>query len=312
MKKLISFFQSNHSVAPFYVAASVWTSYVLLFSLYWLKDWLALAILTFAAFLLTQVLCREVPPADETAPWFRKPRYAVRVMAGLILVTALWSLVMRPASLPKVETGTWISDENELISETTQTTITILNSHWDPSHNTVCAVAIVDNTKGWALQDYASTLGASWGLGPSDFLLLFDSAASTPESPVWHLAYGDVPAKEMSSEQQELLVAAFERGYTEGGLNSGISSLFVEMSSLFKQLPFDTTDFYMMFLYNFYTDSGWTNTPAMAIPPTLLLFLSIFSICALLDRRRYRSYMDLCELGEASMDDYIPILWGRD
>lgn len=299
-------------VTPFYVAAGLWALYILLFPVYWLRDWLILALLTGCVFVAAREICGTVRPKEGEKKWYQTVRGAAAVLAAVVVLTGGFTLLTRPISMPEVNIGEWVSDEQNLLNEDTETEVVRLNGLWNESHNTVCAVAVVDGTKGWTPEDYGSTLGCSWHLGPNDLLLVIDSAASTPDVPAWHLSYGDTLTKELSAEQIEKINAAFLAGYEKSGMDGAVVETFRAFAEIFPALPFDTTDFYMLFLYNFYTDSGWSDRVSMRVTPVLLSIASVFAVWAILDRRRYRLYQDLCEAGEADPADYDPVFWGRN
>lgn len=303
---------TTRPVAPFYVSAGMWALYILLFPVYWLRDWLVLALVTGCVFFAARELCGIVRSPKDPQPWHKTMRGAAAILAAVILLTSALTLLTRPAALPDVSLGEWISDENDLLSEDAENEIRRLNELWNESHNTVCAVAIVDSTKGWTPEVYGSTLGSCWSLGPNDLLLVFDSGASTMDTPVWHLSYGDTLTKELSSQQLAMIQEAFAAGYAESGLDGAVTQTFQSFAAVFPLLPFDTTDFYMMFLYNFYTDSGWKDHVSMRVTPVLLSIASVFAVWAILDRRRYRAFQDLCEAGQADPRDYTPVFWGRN
>ena len=77
------------------------------------------------------------------------------------------------------------------------------------------AVAAVDDIRGWSSEDYARELGARWGLGANDMLLLLVKGGD------WYVACGDNLADLMTDTQQTRLKTALDTPYYAGGLFPG-------------------------------------------------------------------------------------------
>ena len=112
--------KANRPVAPFYAAAGMWGLYILLFPIRRPVDWLLLALLTGAVFLIARGLCGITRAPEKKQPWLQTTRGGAAVLAAVVLLTGGWTLLRQPAPLPEVSIGNWISDEADLLSEKTE------------------------------------------------------------------------------------------------------------------------------------------------------------------------------------------------
>ena len=313
------------SVAPYYAAAGIWIVYLILYRIYRLTDLLLLALVATLGFIISALFCdgeklnilfSPDKPAGrwvEILEFLQKKKNAQAILILSVLLSGLIAFLLHPATMPKVSVGTWICDQEDLLSDDAETTITILNDQWNEQHNAVCTVATVSSTAGWDLAEYTTSLGNKWGLGPNDMTLVIDTGAAASDTPYWHIAYGDTLITEMSDAQREQIHTAFESGYAADGYDGAVRGVFFACAEIFRTLPFDTTDFYMMFLYNFYTDSGWTDHSSITISSVLLVIWIVFVIWAVLDRIRYQHYLRVkAQFPGIRLPYYHAMFWGRN
>ena len=78
----------------------------------------------------------------------------------------------QPSELPQVEYHQWICDDAGMLTDATKDAIRQYNSAWDSKYYAIVAVATVDSLTGWTPEEAALQLGADWGLGTNDMLLL--------------------------------------------------------------------------------------------------------------------------------------------
>ena len=104
--------------------------------------------------------------------FYQKRGFALVVLILAIIGSGVYGISKKPAALPEVSYYNWICDEAGLLDQETRQTIQDYNTAWNEQYYAVVAVAAVDDIRGWSSEDYARELGARWGLGANDMLLL--------------------------------------------------------------------------------------------------------------------------------------------
>ena len=132
------------------------------------------------------------------------------VLILAILGASVYGISKKPASLPEVSYSNWICDQAGLLTQDARQTIQEYNTAWNKQYYAVVAVAAVDNIRGWKPEDYARELGAKWGLGANDMLLLLVKGGD------WYVACGDDLADQMTDTQQAKLKTALDTPYYAG------------------------------------------------------------------------------------------------
>ena len=137
------------------------------------------------------------------------PASMTKVMTALLVLEANPDLDT-PVTLPEVKYHQWICDEAGLLSEKTKEEIQQYNSDWDSRYYAAVAVATVDSITGWPLVKAAEKLGADWGLGENDMLLLLVRNGD------YYVNCGDKVRAAMTDTQQMKLKQAIETPYYNG------------------------------------------------------------------------------------------------
>ncbi|MBR3641417.1 MAG: TPM domain-containing protein [Oscillibacter sp.] len=306
--------KSARSALPVYAAACTWLVYMAVRRVYRATDFLlvlAACVVTFvAAQMLVGALSEREAASRESKPLCR-PAVAAAVCALLVLATGALRWFTRPAPLPPVHAREWVCDTQDLLADETKTQLAIFNAGWDERHDAVCAVASVASDagweSGWSADRFASTIGARWGLGPNDLLLLFVAADGMPHC---HLAYGDNLAEELTEEETARIENAVETGFAEARADGAVRELLAACTAIYPRLTFDLSQFYLLYAFNFYTDSGWTDHAAVRSWWLLGSIAATFVLWAAADLVRYRRYRRRLAAGEET-EYYHPVFWGR-
>lgn len=134
----------------------------------------------------------------------------------------------QPVTLPEVQYHQWICDEAGMLSEKTKDEIRQYNSDWDSRYYAAVAVATVDSITGWTPEKAAEKLGADWGLGENDMLLLLVRNGD------YYVSYGSKVRAFMATAdtQQMKLKQAIETPYYNGDFD-GAALAFYRQADVF-------------------------------------------------------------------------------
>ncbi len=234
--------------------------------------------------------------------FYQKRGFALVVLILAILGASVYGISKKPASLPEVSYYNWICDQAGLLTQDARQTIQEYNTAWNDKYYAVAAVAAVDNIHGWKSEDYARELGAKWGLGANDMLLLLVKGGD------WYVACGDDLADQMTDTQQTKLKTALDTPYYSGNYAEAAVAFFRQSDVVLSQTLGRTNT------------GGQSPAPGqrwqepagasgVSIAGVVLLIMCIFVIWALLDRMRYNRYRHRPVVVGGPV--YYPIFWGR-
>ena len=233
--------------------------------------------------------------------FYQKRGFALVVLILAILGASVYGISKKPASLPEVSYSNWICDQAGLLTQDARQTIQEYNTAWNDKYYAVAAVAAVDNIRGWKPEDYARELGAKWGLGANDMLLLLVKGGD------WYVACGDDLADQMTDIQQTKLKTALDTPYYAGDYSQAAVDFFRQSDVVLAQTlgqsgshqqPAQSRD--------------WQQPSAasgVSVSGVVLLIVGIFVIWSLLDRMRYNRYRRRPVVAGGPV--YYPIFWGR-
>lgn len=234
--------------------------------------------------------------------FYQKRGFALVVLILAILGASVYGISKKPASLPEVSYSNWICDQAALLTQDARQTIQEYNTAWNDKYYAVAAVASVDNIHGWKPEDYARELGAKWGLGANDMLLLLVKSGD------WYVACGDDLADQMTDTQQTKLKTALDTPYYAGDYSQAAVDFFRQSDVVLAQTLGRTST------------GGQSPAPGqrwqepagasgVSIAGVVLLIVCIFVVWALLDRMRYNRYRRRPAMMGGPV--YYPIFWGR-
>ena len=160
----------------------------------------------------------------------------------------------------------------------------------------------MDDIRGWSSEDYARELGARWGLGANDMLLLLVKGGD------WYVACGDNLADLMTDTQQTKLKTALDTPYYAGDYSQAAVDFFRQSDVVLAQTLGRSST------------GGQSPAPGqrwqepagasgVSIAGVVLLIVCIFVVWALLDRMRYNRYRRRPAMMGGPV--YYPIFWGR-
>ena len=161
--------------------------------------------------------------------FYQKRGFALVVLILAIIGSGVYGISKKPAAPPEVSYYNWICDEAGLLDQETRQTIQDYNTAWNKQYYAVVAVAAVDDIRGWSSEDYARELGARWGLGANDMLLLLVKGGD------WYVACGDNLADLMTDTQQTRLKTALDTPYYAGDYSQAAVDFFRQSDVVLAQ-----------------------------------------------------------------------------
>ena len=233
--------------------------------------------------------------------FYQKRGFALVVLILAILGASVYGISKKPASLPEVSYSNWICDQAGLLTQDARQTIQEYNTAWNDKYYAVAAVAAVDNIRGWKPEDYARELGAKWGLGANDMLLLLVKDGD------WYVACGDDLADQMTDTQQTKLKTALDTPYYAGDYSQATVDFFRQSDVVLAQ-TLGQSGSHQQPAQN----REWQQPSAasgVSVSGVVLLIVGIFVIWSLLDRMRYNRYRRRPVVAGGPV--YYPIFWGR-
>ena len=219
----------------------------------------------------------------------------------------------QPSELPQVEYHQWICDDAGMLTDTTKDAIRQYNSAWDSKYYAIVAVATVDSLTGWTPEEAALQLGADWGLGANDMLLMM------VRNDDYYVACGDsvLAVLNQYDTMQAKLKQSIEGLYYSGDFDGAAAAFFRQADVFYGQMAqMQPSGGYS----NSYNSGGEWNAPAktgsggVSLGSVVLLIVAILVVWALLDRVRYNRYRRRYILGapvNVVRPVYYPIFWGR-
>lgn len=233
--------------------------------------------------------------------FYQKRGFALVVLILAIIGSGVYGISKKPAAPPEVSYYNWICDEAGLLDQETRQTIQDYNTAWNKQYYAVVAVAAVDDIRGWSSEDYARELGARWGLGANDMLLLLVKGGD------WYVACGDNLADQMTDTQQTKLKTALDTPYYAGDYSQAAVDFFRQSDVVLAQ-TLGQSGSHQQPAQN----REWQQPSAasgVSVPGVVLLIVGIFVIWSLLDRMRYNRYRRRPVVAGGPV--YYPIFWGR-
>ena len=163
------------------------------------------------------------------------------------------------------------------------------------------AVAAVDDIRGWSSEDYARELGARWGLGANDMLLLLVKGGD------WYVACGDNLADLMTDTQQTKLKTALDTPYYAGDYSQAAVDFFRQSDVVLAQTLGRSASTQAPDQNRTWQEPAGAS--GVSVAGVVLLIVCIFAVWALLDRMRYNRYRRRPAMMGGPV--YYPVFWGR-
>lgn len=215
----------------------------------------------------------------------------------------------QPVTLPQVEYHQWICDEAGMLSDDTKDAIRQYNSSWNSRYYAIIAVATMDDITGWTPETAAQQLGADWGLGANDMLLLMVRGDH------YYVACGDNVLEVLNryDTMQAKLKEAIEEPYYNGDFDGAALAFYRQADVFYGQTQLgdsggSTGEVYWAEPVQPASDGG------TSVLDVVLLIAAIFVVWMLLDAVRYSRYRRRYVVGapvNVVRPVYYPIFWGR-
>ena len=262
-----------------------------------------------------------------------KNRIVAIVITALVIVACLvYGFSKKPADLIPVRENTWVADNANVLSGLTKDLVTGYNKAWDSNVRSVVALATVNSTKGWDIEDYALSLGEKWGLGENDMLLLLDLGGDD-----YRIVYTASKIVADSDVDAALASSGFGPAFADGDCDAAVQGFFIALDGCYSALPLSGgggytspygDGYYYYYAngsggvghsssygdgYYYYYDGsygsgrGGLSTALLIVIPLLILILLVSAV----DRARYRTWYGRYH-GVKGAPVFIPIFfWHR-
>ena len=228
--------------------------------------------------------------------FFKNRAVAVAVLILAVLVSSLYGLSRRPApglpagdgaldeSLSTRQFAGYIWDSVNVLSDKQKESICLYNANWDRRYESIIAVAVVQDTGGQAIDDYAYDLGEEIELGSADAILVLDTSVKDA-----YLAVGpDYPMtdNEITAYLNDWLYDPVQSGkYGDGILE------------LFRGINRYYVDNYGLGYLDNQGGGGFVESSddsaavaVVALLVILLVIVVVVVVCTLIDQSRYNAY----------------------
>lgn len=241
-----------------------------------------------------------------------KNRIAAGILSACVMLgCAGYGWTQRPASLPNTDFGEWCVDTAGVLDQETIQLVNNYNDRWDEDYSSVVALAVVDSTRNWEMEEYAQKVGEEWGLGQNDLLLLMDTNQ-------WDyyfvysyqimniLDYDDVFDLFYNSEFED----AF---YYKHDINKAVESVYEGMDTAYTNgfgAYAQSDDSYIShYDYGFGDSDAYTSDTSDYIAEGIAWALIIWFIVAMIDRSRYKKWYRQHGYYGTPTTNFVPLLF---
>ena len=176
---------------------------------------------------------------------------------------------------------TWLWDEVNVLSSSTEDTLCLYNANWDAQYQSLVAVAVVSDTDGQAIDGYAYSLANEIGLSARDALLVVDTGTIDA-----YLALGnDFLPSLTSSDVTSLLDQNLRAPLQAGNCGEGVLALF----SALDQVYIADYGASLGGGYHGYEYSGSFAT-ILTVTTLVIFFVILLAVLTAIDTARYNAY----------------------
>lgn len=238
--------------------------------------------------------------------FFQNRVVAIVITSLLVLGSLAYGWSQRPAEVPSPGSGNWVYDGAGILSSNTEFAVKTYNQQWDGEYGCVVALATVNHTRGWELDEFARKLGENWNLGANDALLLIDKSGDE---------YFFEPGQKLLSEvgRDELMTLyseAFQPSYEVGAYDLAVQTTYAAMDESFEN-AFHSNGTSYTYPTQSYETHVETQSGGMSLAGLVIVLVLVFLIFSAIDKSRYRRWASLGRSGVNS-SAFIPLLfWHR-
>lgn len=240
--------------------------------------------------------------------FFQNRVVAIVLTAAVVLGCLVYGWTRRPATVPSPNQGDWVYDGALVLSSNTEFAIERSNRDWDRDYGFVTAVATVDHTRGWELEDYTYALADNWGLGDQDAILVLDTGAKE----YWMSPGAKLDVAVGETALRALLEDSFLPSFRAGDYDGAVQNLLNALDACYAGVFGSAGDYQ----YN------GSNYPAVSVSQPerggmslvgfLIIVVLVFLLFSAIDKGRYRRWAANGRGSGFSRASFIPLLfWHR-
>ncbi|MGM9606733.1 MAG: TPM domain-containing protein [Oscillospiraceae bacterium] len=242
--------------------------------------------------------------------FLKKRGVAVALTVVVILVMSLWGIHKAPedaAQLPPVQTGQWVYDGANVLSNQEKQYLTQGNADLLSAHGVVVAVATVRDVEGWDLWDFCLALGDAWGLNGSSMILVLDIGGDN----YWLVQGYDLVSSFTDDMAGQYAWQYLENDFAAKNYGAGAISLFNALATWYDSTPIASVGGYEEpGAAGFYDGPAPAPKSGFGFGSVLLLILFVVILIVAVDAMRYSSYRRRWA-GVTPTVIYRPFIFGR-
>ncbi|MCD7761526.1 MAG: TPM domain-containing protein [Clostridiales bacterium] len=238
---------------------------------------------------------------------------AVAITALIVAGCIAYSLFLAPVAVIDVQTGNWVQDDADVLSDATEETLRTYDQEFDSKYSSVVAVATVSSSRGWELEDYALELATNWDLTAYDVILVLDIGGQQ----VYMVDGGSLTELDSTAATTETMASDFYAG----DYDSAVLSLFSYMNDWYASHFADGSDYnapygnyYDDYYYDdyYYDDYYYAGGSGFDLFGLILILAVIFIVLSQIERRRYNTWYSQYGHMAAPPVRFVPIFpWHR-
>ena len=240
--------------------------------------------------------------------FFQNRVVAIVLTAAVVLGCLVYGWTQRPATVPSPAQGDWVYDGAHVLSSNTEFALERYNRSWDTDYGFVTAVATVDHTRGWELDDYTYTLADNWGLGDQDAILVLDTGARE----YWMSPGSKLDVAVGETALMDLFEESFLPNFRAGDDDTAVRQLLSALDDCYAA-NFGSTGDYQ------YNGSSYPavsvserQSGGMSLVGFLIILVLVFLIFSAIDKSRYRRWAANGRGSAVNRASFIPLLfWHR-
>jgi len=186
-------------------------------------------------------------------------------------------------SLSTSKYTTWLWDEAEVLSSSTEKQICLYNANWDKRYNSLIAVAAVKSTDNLSIDEYSISLAEEIGIGDGDALLVLNIGGQD----AYIVTGSEFSTMLTDSLATEYMDTYLYEDFMRGNYDNAVSYFYSAMNSLYIN-TFGTGN-----VGTAQGDAPYTATSGMQtslLVSLIVLLVILFVIANLVDSLRYTSY----------------------
>lgn len=239
---------------------------------------------------------------------FQNRVVAIALTAVVVLGCLAYGWSRRPATVPSPDQGDWVYDGAGVLSSNTEFALERCNRNWDTDYGFVTAVATVDHTRGWELDDYTYALFDNWGLGDQDAILVLDTEARE----YWMSPGAKLDVAVGETALRALFEESFLPSFRAGDYDGAIQKLLNALDACYA-VAFGSAGDYQYNGISYPAGSVSTReSGGMSLVGFLIILVLVFLIFSAIDKSRYRRWAANGGSSAINRASFIPLLfWHR-